>query len=171
MGGDYYGAPLPRRFQKLRGVQDTGWRGTIRLANAALSYEPLYPVVLVRVEQAEEVDAVLRYGLESAERPQARVAGGAHQCHGGLNAVVVGDRDDLDTVLEAGLYDSVVVLGLRFERRLLVMPLQVRERVDLQGATIEARAVGKLQRSMHGLGQKGRELCPYDSHFGSPINA
>ena len=112
--------------------------------DTALTNEPFQHVVLVWIEQAQKMHAVLGHGFEAAECKQVRGSGSLHQPPGFVSPVVVRDPDNLDSYLVASINDGRVVFILVLERRRLVVPPQVGEWVDLQGAAVEPCTAGQL---------------------------
>jgi hypothetical protein len=148
-----HASPLLGTVQKFKAIL-LAYRGEILLiANAAIADKPLQETILVGIEKAKKMNAVLGNGFEAAKCKQACRTGSFHQADGLLNPVMVGDADDLDSGFLASCDDRGVVLLLSLELGLLVVPGQVGEGVYLQGASVEARAVRKFEAGP----QAGRE--------------
>ena len=93
---------------------------------------------------------VLGGGLEPAEGEYPGGARRLHKPRGVLDAVMIRDRDYLDIQIKALLNDGRVVVGFVCKRGLLVMAAQIGEGVYLQGAAIEARAIGQAKGLIEG---------------------
>ena len=86
------------------------------------------------------------------------------------DAVVIGDRDDLDADCEACFDDCLVVFVFRLERGRLLVPLKIGERIDLQGAAVESRTVRKIQCGLHAIRERARQVGRLCSHLRFSVN-
>ncbi len=143
MGRDAARSLLVALLQELLGVVLTR-RGAAVVVDAAGPDRALDRLCGgTRLEQAEEVDALLRLRLEPREDDDAGLFGRFDQAPRLADPVVVGDADGLDALLLTGFDYRVVVRGFAREAVVLALLGQVRVGVDLKGAAEEARAVGE----------------------------
>lgn len=151
LGGNVRGnADCPPFFfvgtvKEFEGVQAAGRRRRIGVVNAALANKPFEHLVLVGVEQAQEMDAVLGDGLKAAEGKQPGRAPGLYQACGFLNPIMVRNADNLDSGFVASCDDRRIVVCFRVEGGWFLVPVQICKGVHLQGTTVEACAVWKFQ--------------------------
>src|ERR1035437_8005456 len=150
MGRDANSAPAPGAVQQFQGILVACRRESVIVMDAAFSDEPFKAVVLVGIKQAEEMHPVFGRGLEPAEGEYSGGARRLHKFRGVLDAVMIRDGDNLDIQLKALLNDCRVVVGFVCKRGLLVMTPQIGEGVYLQGAAIEARAIGQAKGLIEG---------------------
>ena len=165
MGGDAHSAPGLCGFKQFGGVLGARRGRSICVENAAVPDKALQDAVLVRIEQAQEMNAVFRDGLETGERMEVRITRSAHEASRMLDAVVIRDRDDLDAGVEAGFDDRRVVFVFRSEGGRPPVPLKIGERIDLQGAAVEPRTVRKIQCGLHAIREQMRQAGRLRGHL------
>lgn len=148
MGGNAHRVPVFRACQQFNGILAACRRRLFGIVNPAFPDESLKDVVLIRVEETQEMNAVFRDRFKTAERIESDPARRAHKAGGVLDAVGVRDCDDLNVGFKAGFDDRPVVVIFRRESGRLVVPGEIGERIDLQGAAIEPRTVRKIHRGL-----------------------
>jgi hypothetical protein len=124
----------------------------VRIVDTALADEPLENAVFGRVEQAQQVHSILGDGLEAAERKNFSLTCSLQQEERLLYPIVVRHPNHLDAEVLAGLDNRGIIGRLRSERRGFVVPMKIAERVDLKGASIEARPIGQAEGRGEPLG-------------------
>ena len=152
MRGDADRAPFLRCRQQLGGVEAAGWRSVRLVMNATGPEIAFKMLIFVGIKYAQEMHAVFCNGFESTECPQTSFAHGGQKTQGIAYSVVIGYCYDFDVIFDAGFDYRTVVIFLRIEIRYPVVSLELRERIDLQGAPIIPCAVGQIQRNVYLIG-------------------
>lgn len=116
------------------------------------------------------MNAVLGDGFETAESKHSGGARSAHKACGVFDAVVIRDRDNLDSGFATGFDNRPVVFVFRREGGFPVVPFEIGEWVDLQGAVVKPCTVWKLQSGLHTVRQRVRRTGPslrsfFDLHY------
>jgi hypothetical protein len=114
--------------------------------HAAVADIALQISVFAGVKQADKMHTVFRHRLEAAKGEDACLPGRLNEAGGVFDAIVICYRNNFDALLLTGRQKGRIVFGFVLKGGLLLVPSEIRERVNLQGAAIEPRPAWETQR-------------------------